>query len=169
MAKYLVWASLIALLAGCSREAPYVVLCAIDDNANPPHTVMNVSTHVGATPAQLKSWAHQILSKEKYPKRVELNFIDDSNNLIAVWTEGELMSQQDLKKLNASTRTQTPFSSIKDVSAPARRALAAAGYESLEQLDGVSEKHLTKLHGMGPKALRALKAALKEKQMALKE
>ncbi|WP_433563306.1 DNA-binding protein [Nocardia sp. CA-151230] len=46
------------------------------------------------------------------------------------------------------------------VSAPAARALAAAGYRNLEQLAGVRERDLLALHGMGPKAIRVLLEAL---------
>lgn len=46
------------------------------------------------------------------------------------------------------------------IGAPARRALEAAGYTRLEQLRGVSEARLLELHGMGPKALARLRAAL---------
>ncbi len=48
----------------------------------------------------------------------------------------------------------------KGVSAPATRALAAAGYTELEQLAGVPVADLAKLHGMGPKVLRILQEAL---------
>ncbi|GAB0106377.1 hypothetical protein JMUB6875_53610 [Nocardia sp. JMUB6875] len=48
----------------------------------------------------------------------------------------------------------------KGVSAPAARALAAAGYQSLEQLAGAPERDLLALHGMGPKAIRAIRDAL---------
>jgi uncharacterized protein YdhG (YjbR/CyaY superfamily) len=46
------------------------------------------------------------------------------------------------------------------ISQPARRALASAGYTRLDQLTQVTEKDLLQLHGMGPKAMGALKAAL---------
>lgn len=46
------------------------------------------------------------------------------------------------------------------LSAPARRALAGAGYTRLEQLTRVGAPELLKLHGMGPKALDQLRAAL---------
>ena len=49
-----------------------------------------------------------------------------------------------------------------DLAAPAKRALTAAGYTRLEQLAGVSEAELGKLHGMGPRALGQLRAALKK-------
>lgn len=52
-------------------------------------------------------------------------------------------------------------------SKPAERALIGAGYTRLEQLDGVSEKELLKLHGMGPKAIRILKEALEARGMSL--
>ncbi|HEY8601197.1 MAG TPA: hypothetical protein VIL85_22385 [Thermomicrobiales bacterium] len=43
---------------------------------------------------------------------------------------------------------------------PATRALAAAGYRNLAQLTTVSEKALGSLHGVGPKAIGILRAAL---------
>ena len=46
------------------------------------------------------------------------------------------------------------------IGAPATRALASAGYASLRQLAGVPRSELEKLHGMGPKALGILEAAL---------
>jgi len=44
-------------------------------------------------------------------------------------------------------------------SAPALRALSGAGYERLDHLAHVSESDLKKLHGMGPTAIAALRAA----------
>ncbi|GAA1023951.1 methyltransferase domain-containing protein [Acrocarpospora pleiomorpha] len=46
------------------------------------------------------------------------------------------------------------------VGAPARRALAGAGYTNLEQLADVTEAELLRLHGMGPKAMGMLREAL---------
>lgn len=46
------------------------------------------------------------------------------------------------------------------LSAPARRALAGAGYTRLDQLTHVCESDLRNLHGMGPTAIKALRAAL---------
>ena len=46
------------------------------------------------------------------------------------------------------------------LAAPARRALAGAGYTRLEQLTRVTEADLMKLHGMGPKAMTQLRQAL---------
>jgi hypothetical protein len=44
--------------------------------------------------------------------------------------------------------------------APARRALAAAGYSRLEQLRALTEAEVGRLHGMGPKAIEQLRLAL---------
>ncbi len=44
---------------------------------------------------------------------------------------------------------------------PARRALTAAGYTRLDQLAKVQEDDLLKLHGVGPKAIRVLRDALR--------
>ena len=46
------------------------------------------------------------------------------------------------------------------IARPAHRALVGAGYTRLEELTGVTEAELLKLHGMGPKALGILRSAL---------
>ena len=53
-----------------------------------------------------------------------------------------------------------------ELSAPARRALDAAGIDRLEQLTKVSEADLAQLHGIGPKTLRQLRGALSAKGLA---
>jgi hypothetical protein len=50
------------------------------------------------------------------------------------------------------------------VSRPALRALDAAGYRKLEQLRSISDAELLALHGMGPKALGILRAALRSRR-----
>jgi DNA-directed RNA polymerase alpha subunit len=55
----------------------------------------------------------------------------------------------------------------KGVGAPATRALAAAGLTDLTDLAGVTERDLAGLHGMGPKAVSILKAALADRGLAL--
>lgn len=52
------------------------------------------------------------------------------------------------------------------LSAPARRALAGAGYKRLVQFTRVSEADLLKLHGLGPKAIRLIRAALDERGLS---
>ena len=47
-----------------------------------------------------------------------------------------------------------------NLSQPALRALAGAGYSRLEQLTEVSEAELKRLHGMGPKGIEQLRQAL---------
>lgn len=46
------------------------------------------------------------------------------------------------------------------LAAPARRALAGAGYTTLDQLASAREADLAKLHGMGPRALAQLRETL---------
>jgi hypothetical protein len=50
----------------------------------------------------------------------------------------------------------------KGISAPARRALAHEGLETLEQLAELGEKHIAGLHGMGPKTMAQLQDAMEE-------
>ena len=52
------------------------------------------------------------------------------------------------------------------LSAPAHRALSGAGYTRLDQLTQVSESDLSKLHGIGPKAISALRDALDERGLS---
>jgi hypothetical protein len=49
---------------------------------------------------------------------------------------------------------------------PARRALTAEGYTSLEQLTQVTAAELGRLHGIGPKAARLLSEALAERGLS---
>ncbi len=51
---------------------------------------------------------------------------------------------------------------LPNIGAPATRALTAAGYLNLRDLIGVERGALARLHGVGPKALRILEAALEE-------
>jgi len=51
------------------------------------------------------------------------------------------------------------------ISQPAIRALAAARFDTLEDLAGASESELLKLHGFGPKAAPIISEALKERDL----
>ncbi|WP_433133609.1 helix-hairpin-helix domain-containing protein [Micromonospora sp. CA-240977] len=57
--------------------------------------------------------------------------------------------------------------SLPKIGAPATRALHGAGYTTLRQLAGVPRSDLARLHGMGPKALGILQAALEEHHLGL--
>ena len=50
---------------------------------------------------------------------------------------------------------------------PATRALALIGITRLDQLPGRSRKELLALHGVGPKAIRIIDAALAERGESL--
>lgn len=57
---------------------------------------------------------------------------------------------------------ELPSIPLPKTSRPAERAMNEIGITSLNQLTAVSESELLKLHGMGPKAITILKAALAE-------
>lgn len=63
-------------------------------------------------------------------------------------------------KSTAKTSTN-PFP--RGVAQPAVRALNRAGYSTLDQLANARGSDLAALHGMGPRALGILKAALQER------
>lgn len=49
---------------------------------------------------------------------------------------------------------------------PARRALAGAGIQRLEQLTQLSEAEVKQLHGIGPNALAQLRRALSDRGLS---
>jgi predicted flap endonuclease-1-like 5' DNA nuclease len=55
----------------------------------------------------------------------------------------------------------------KGVAKPALRALASIGVTRLDQITRFTESELLALHGMGPKAIRIIKAALLAKGKSL--
>ncbi len=64
-------------------------------------------------------------------------------------------------------KTSEPKSDFpQNIGTPARQALENAGYSKLKQLTKVTESDLSKLHGMGPKALRILRETLEAKGMS---
>jgi hypothetical protein len=56
--------------------------------------------------------------------------------------------------------------SLPDLAAPARRALAGAGIASLEDLAKITRRDLERLHGMGPNAIAKLQKAMDEAGLA---
>ncbi len=52
------------------------------------------------------------------------------------------------------------------LAAPARRALAGAGVQRLEQLTGFSEAEVKAWHGIGPSALNQLQLAMKARGLS---
>ena len=81
--------------------------------------------------------------------------------------------KQTIDQSNKEPMTMKPgedqSSDFPKTSAPAQRALNAAGYYRLEQLTQVSEAELLRLHGMGPKAIGILRQALHAKGLAFAE
>jgi 3-methyladenine DNA glycosylase AlkD len=59
-----------------------------------------------------------------------------------------------------------PQSELPKMSKPANRELHNAGFYRLEQFTEVTEGDILKIHGVGPKALRILNEALKEKGLS---
>jgi hypothetical protein len=60
----------------------------------------------------------------------------------------------------------TEQTDLPKLAAPARRALAGAGYRRLEDLTSAKESEVMRLHGMGPNAMTALRAALRERGLS---
>jgi hypothetical protein len=56
-----------------------------------------------------------------------------------------------------------------NIGKPALRALHGEGYQTLHDLSRVSAAELLELHGVGPKAIRLLEAALAEQGLSFLE
>ncbi len=55
---------------------------------------------------------------------------------------------------------QDPSDEFDGLAAPARRALANAGYTTLSKIARISEAEIAALHGMGPNAIKLLRQKL---------
>ena len=64
-------------------------------------------------------------------------------------------------------RTKLQHDFPPDLAAPALRALLNAKITKLSQLQRWTESDLIKLHGLGPKAIKQLQVALKQKHLSL--
>ncbi|MBX9246305.1 hypothetical protein ICW40_16025 [Actinotalea ferrariae] len=58
---------------------------------------------------------------------------------------------------------------LPNIGGPARGALEARGVDTLEQVATLSEKELLAIHGVGPKAVRILRAAAAEAGLSPRE
>ena len=89
--------------------------------------------------------------------------MEEQDNRCELTTNQQKRSAAD--KLEDSVRESLPAG----LSRPALRALAGAGIRTLEQLTEFTEDELLDLHGMGPKGVRTIRAALAERGEALRE
>lgn len=60
------------------------------------------------------------------------------------------------------------MTALPKLAAPARRALASIGVDSIEALADHKELTIAALHGMGPNALRTLKIAMSKAGVAFR-
>ena len=60
-----------------------------------------------------------------------------------------------MNKINSNAGRDLP-----KLSAPAHRALAGAGIQNLKQLTKFTESDIQKLHGIGPRVMKELHAAM---------
>lgn len=58
---------------------------------------------------------------------------------------------------------------LQQLSKPARNALLHNGIQSFEQLAELTEKQVLAIHGIGPKSLPMMKAALSQANQAFKQ
>ena len=66
------------------------------------------------------------------------------------------------------TQDSQPENDFPKLSAPAQRALAAAGVSRLKDLTKFSESEVKKWHGIGPNAMKQLHQAMNERGLSFK-
>ncbi|MGK3961739.1 helix-hairpin-helix domain-containing protein [Sorangium sp. So ce118] len=67
----------------------------------------------------------------------------------------------------SKTKEQTESALPKGIGKPATRALASVGISRLDQVARLTEAELLALHGVGPKAVGVIKAALEAQGKSL--
>ena len=65
--------------------------------------------------------------------------------------------------------TKSDAGFVDGLSAPARRALANAGYTRIEQFTELGEAEVARLHGMGPKGVELIRRALAAKGLSFSD
>ena len=66
-------------------------------------------------------------------------------------------------------KKQEQHGDLPKLSAPAHRALAGANITNLQQVSAHSETEITKLHGVGPNAIKELREALAAKGLTFRD
>ena len=66
-------------------------------------------------------------------------------------------------------KKSAPVSDLPKLAAPAQRALKGAGVDSLAKLARFREVEVMAFHGMGPNAMKTLKAAMKQAGLAFRK
>jgi pimeloyl-ACP methyl ester carboxylesterase len=87
----------------------------------------------------------------------------------AAWTAGmitEFLSAPMPEEPQKELREELEHDFPKNIGRPATDALLAAGYTRLEQLTRVREADIKALHGVGPKAIKILRATLAEEGLS---
>jgi predicted flap endonuclease-1-like 5' DNA nuclease len=62
--------------------------------------------------------------------------------------------------------TESNGNDLPQLAAPARRALASVGIQTLEDVAKYTEDELEQLHGMGPNAMRKIREALAARNLS---
>ena len=99
--------------------------------------------------------------------RRELGVFSTTKSAVHVPVDKPL-SQRLVRKLIEARRTEIDPWDVLGLAAPARRALATAGVNRVRDLASWKIAEITALHGMGPRAMRAIQAAMKREGIRFK-
>jgi hypothetical protein len=150
-----------------SVTSPTLVVAADDDIVTPDHTLELYRNLPDAQLAIVPGTSHLLLhEKPELCTRLVTDFL----------TTGSTPTWMPIRRATPPAASDAPAMPVTatqperhdpeqlslpvGLSKPARRALAAAGYTTLEQLAQVSGADLGRMHGVGPKAIEQIRQAL---------
>lgn len=113
--------------------------------------------------AALKELVRAAASLNSNPKR------KSAKAAITPTTTKKSSSTKKAKTTDKGSSGKQLASDLPKLSAPAQRALAGVGIQSLQQLTKFSEKEIKELHGIGPNAMIELRKALKKKGLSFRQ
>lgn len=107
------------------------------------------------------------LSKYKGGKG-SVQFPNDEPLPVALIKQMVVFRWKENKELMEAKMQKPKDDFMRELSAPASRALASIGIKSLKDLSRYTEEEILKLHGMGPSSIPKLRAALKKSGLKFK-
>jgi pimeloyl-ACP methyl ester carboxylesterase len=138
---------------------PALVMAADDDMVTLEHTVAMYRSLPDAQLAIIPGTSHLLLhEKPELCTRLVIDFL--TTDPTPTWMPIRRAAHEEPTQMQAEPHDPDHRNLPSRLGKPAQRALAAAGYTSLEQLSQISEADLGRLHGMGPKAIEQLRQAL---------
>jgi uncharacterized protein YdhG (YjbR/CyaY superfamily) len=99
-------------------------------------------------------------------KRLNIMYVTVTLCLQTYFVARQCIFRCEVTMMNTKNISQQESDFPRAIGNPARNALEVAGYSKIRQLTDITEAELSRLHGMGPKALRILRETLEAKGLS---